>query len=137
MLVRRSIALLVAAAVVFGSMPVRAATLEGITGQALVNRGSGYELAVPGMQLNPGDVVVVNPGGSARIAYPDGCAAPVQPGAVVAVSEVSPCASITTGAAQDQPTFDVTTGVVIGGVVAAGVGIAVLLNANKDKPASP
>ena len=137
MLPKRWIALLAASAM-FASATAQAATLETIYGQALVNRGNGYELAVAGTQLNPGDIVAVNPGGLARIAYPDGCAAPVEPGSIVAVAEVSPCSSITTGAAQqNQPTFDVNTGVLIGGVVAAGVGIAALLNANKDKPASP
>jgi len=89
------------------------------------------------MLLNPGDTVVVNPGGSAQISYPDNCTIPVQVGAVVTVSETSPCA-ITTGSVETAPTTGLNgTTLVVGAVVVGGVGLAVVLGRGKDKPASP
>jgi len=111
--------------------------LSDVSGQALVNRGSGYQLAANGMVLNPGDVVVVNPGGTAQISYPDGCTIPVQVGAIVTVTEISPCA-MTTGAVQSEPSTGLSgTTLLLGAVVLGGVGIAVALSTGKDKPASP
>ncbi len=118
----------------------QAATLEGIQGTVLVDHGSGYSVAHGPMQLNPGDSVIANPGGAAKVVYADGCSVPVQPGSVVAVAGQSPC-SIETGAVDPPPTegvFNTTTllvgGVIVGGVVAA----VVLLNDNgDDAPASP
>jgi hypothetical protein len=102
---RRAIALLAGTLVVFANTSAYAAILTDISGQALVNRGGsgGYQLAVSGMVLNPGDVVVVNPGGAAQISYSDGCTVPVQAGAVVTVTEISPCAN-TAAAAPPEPT---------------------------------
>jgi hypothetical protein len=90
------------------------------------------------VQLNPGDVVVVNPGGSAQLSYADGCNVQVQVGAVVTVGEQSPCATQTTG--PQGPGFSPPGGLGIfllsAGV--AGGAVAHLLSTNdKDKPASP
>lgn len=135
---RRAIALLAATLVVFANTSAYAAILTDISGQALVNRGGsgGYQLAVSGMVLNPGDVVVVNPGGAAQISYSDGCTVPVQAGAVVTVTEISPCAN-TAAAAPPEPTGTglSTTTLVLGAAVLGGAGLAVALI--MAKPASP
>jgi|SRR5678815_1569915 hypothetical protein len=137
MRIGRAVSFLAVALVVFANSPVNAAMLSDVSGQALVNRGSGYQLAANGMVLNPGDVVVVNPGGTAQISYPDGCTVPVQVGAIVTVTEISPCA-ITTGAVQPEPSTGLSgTTLLLGAVVLGGVGVAVALSTGKDKPASP
>ena len=120
-----------------------ATTLEGIQGVVLVDHGSGYSVVNGPKQLNPGDSVIANPGGSAKVVYGDGCSVPVQPGSVVAVASQSPC-SIETGAVDSPVTeqgglFNTTT-LLIGGVVVAGaVAAAIVLSEDDedDKPASP
>ncbi len=120
----------------------QAATLEGIQGTVLVDKGSGYSNASGPMQLNPGDSVIANPGSAAKVVYGDGCTVPVQPGSVVAVAGQSPC-SIETGAVDSPPAgeggFFNTTTLLVGGVIVGGVVAAVVLlnNNDDDKPASP
>ena len=46
---------------------VSAATLQGVEGGVLVNKGNGFELAGSGTQLQPGDQVLVRAGGKANI----------------------------------------------------------------------
>jgi hypothetical protein len=111
-----------------------------VNGQALVNRGSGYGLAANGMELNPGDMVVVNSGGAALISYPDGCTVPVQVGAIVTVSDISPCATMTTGAVETGPATGLNGTLLVTGAVvvaAGGVALALALKSSNDKPASP
>ncbi len=86
----------VAALVGFAST-VHAATLVAINGQILVNRGAGFEIAQPGLELKPGDIVIANPGATAQIMYPEGCLLPVTPGQIANVMRQAPCQPITTG----------------------------------------
>jgi len=119
-----------------------AATLEGVEGTVLVDRGGGYATAHGPTQLNPGDSVIANPGGGAKVVYGDGCAVPVRPGSVVAVAGQSPC-SMETGAVDPPPAptgaFFNTQTLLVGGVIVGGVVAAVVLlnNNNSDTPASP
>ena len=120
--------------------PAFAATLGGVQGVVMVNRGNGYQTVTGPTQLNPGDVVVVNPGGSAQISYGDGCNVPVEVGAVVTVGAQSPCA---TQASEPQGpglgTGEETgLGIVLLNTAAAAGIVLGLLYANKnDKAASP
>src|SRR5262249_6496031 len=68
-----------------------AATVTAEQGQVLLNTGQGYRLVQGSAKANPGDTVVVNPGGMARITYDDGCTSEVRPPAVTAISSQSPC----------------------------------------------
>jgi hypothetical protein len=118
------------------SAPAIAATLGSVQGTVMVNRGGGYQPVYGPTELNPGDLVVVNPGGSAQIAYSDGCSVPVQVGGVVTVGAQSPCATQATGPGGP--------GLGSPGIFALGVGAAAgtvgvfLATANdKDKSASP
>ena len=118
--------------------PAFAATLGSVQGVVMVNRGNGYQTVQGTVQLNPGDVVVVNPGGSAQLSYADGCSVQVQVGAVVTVGEQSPCATQTTG--PQGPGFAPPggLGIFLLSVGVAGGAVAYLLSTNdKDKPASP
>jgi hypothetical protein len=114
-----------------------AAIVTVLQGQVLVNRGGqGYQLVEGSSEANPGDMVVVNPGGIAQIVYPDGCTVQVQPPSVVAIAPQSPCQ--TEQEASQQPSVNGTT-LAIGAVVVVGGGVAaaILLSQKKDKPASP
>jgi hypothetical protein len=113
-----------------------AAALGAVQGTVMVNRGGGYQPVYGPTELSPGDVVVVNPGGSAQISYSDGCNVPVEVGGVVTVGAQSPCATQATGLGGP--------GLGSPGIFALGVGVAAgtvgifLATANdKDKSASP
>jgi hypothetical protein len=103
--------------------------------------------------LDVGDAVIASPGGSARIAYADGCTEAVEPGSVVTVTAQSPCSRPAQWASPSglggcslkgneacpvEPEADRTHHLLIGAaVVAAGVGAAILLTQDDDDPASP
>ena len=135
-----------------------AATVTPEQGIVLVNRGNGYQNVTGPINVNPGDILVVNPGGSALLAYDDGCFVPVAVGTIVTVAPKSPCAtqgSMTPtqasgpppqgppegegGTPPDVPT--VTEGPGIGdlalSVAVAGGAVGGILLSQKDKPASP
>jgi hypothetical protein len=132
-LLRVLLATVVAISGVSLSTPSFAATVNPIDGQVLVNQGVGYRRVTGSTEASPGSTVVVNPGGSAQIVYPDGCVVEVQPGAVVTIQEVSPCST----APQQQPGFGLNTTTLAIGAVAVGGGIAAIILSQKDKSASP
>jgi hypothetical protein len=70
-----------------------AVSLSSVQGSVMVNPGTGYYLTISPVELKPGDLVMVNPGSSAQLSFPDGCNSPLVPGSVVAVGSVSPCAT--------------------------------------------
>jgi len=120
----------------------QAAMLQEIKGAVLVDRGGGYDIIDGPTQLNPGDSVIANPGGGAKVIYPDGCTVPVRPGAVIAAQKTSPCSK--KGAEQEVAEADEggglnTTHLLVGGAaVGLGAGAAVLLTADDNEaPASP
>lgn len=107
-----------------------AATVNSTGGQVLVNQGNGYRQVLGTTEVKPGDSIVVNPGGSGQIVYPDGCSVQIQPGSVTTIAEASPCAAAGTG--PGATTFAIGA-LVVGG----GIGAAVLLRQGGDKSASP
>lgn len=113
---------------VFFAAALSAATVNSVSGQVLVNKGEGYQQVVGSTSANPGDTVVVNPGGSASIVYPDGCVVQVQPGTVATIAQTSPCQA---GSAGTNTTTFILGGLAVGGGVAA----AIMLG--KDKSSSP
>jgi hypothetical protein len=110
-----------------------AATISATQGQVLVNQGSGYQQVVGSVDAGSGATVVVNPGGSAQIVYPDGCTVAVQPGSVYTISAQSPCLA---QGGQTTSGVDGTTLALGAVVVGGGVAALLLLNSN-DKSASP
>jgi len=116
-------------------------------GQVLLNTGQGYRLVQGSTNVNPGDMIVVNPGGMARITYDDGCVTEVRPPAVTAISSQSPCQAQqqTQGAPQDDTPGEQhgwlggisTTHVVLGTALVGGGVAAWFLLSGKFKPASP
>jgi hypothetical protein len=106
----------------------------------LINRGEGYMMVAGSTQANTGDTIVVNPGGSAQIVYPDGCVIDVSPGSVATVSAQSPCggggsSSSTETAATNSGSNNGTLFAI--GALAVGGGVAAALLLQKDKSASP
>jgi hypothetical protein len=130
-----------------------AATVLPKQGIVLVNRGDGYQNAIAPTTVNPGDIVVVNPGGTAWLSYPDGCTVPVAVGSIVTVGQQSPCTtsgsmtpSQTTvpaegtepqlGSAPSTATFGLPDlNVIVPGALIGGTALAVFFA--KDKQASP
>jgi hypothetical protein len=75
------------------SSVAQAALLQGVQGGVWVNRGDGYVTVRGATELKPGDMIMANANGGARLVYQDGCIVDVQPGSVVAVGPESPCAT--------------------------------------------
>ena len=126
------------AALLLGSVQVFAATVESISGAVFVNKGQGFQAATLGTQVNPGDIVMVRNGGEALVVYGDGCQSHVKSGKTVTVGTSSPCSAV--DQSQLKPgTIGPDTLLIGGVVVAAGVGVAVILSNNdsNNKPASP
>ena len=83
-----------------------AATVEPVSGELQINRpGQGFVKITASTVVNPGDLLMVSPNGTANVLYPDGCKFILQPGSVLTVSALSPCAakSFAQGAAQEGP----------------------------------
>jgi hypothetical protein len=75
------------------SGPSWATTVESSQGDLSINHGQGFKPVKSRTNANPGDSVMVGPGGAATVVYDDGCKVTVQPGAVTTVAPLSPCAS--------------------------------------------
>src|SRR5262249_9718969 len=93
--------------------------------------GDGFqELAAP-TTANPGDSVMANPGGSAKLHYADGCVIDIRPGAVVSVGEKSPCTAPYLGGLEAPPEHRfpfllagaAIAGITVGALCAAQAGI--------------
>jgi hypothetical protein len=80
--------------------PCLAATVEPDHGSLSINHGQGFEPVNSQMTAKVGDSVMVAPGGTAMVVYDDGCKVAVQPGSVITIAPLSPCAS--GSYAQDQ-----------------------------------
>jgi hypothetical protein len=55
------------------SLPASAATLNAVQRQVLINHGNRFQRVASGAEAREGDLVVANPGSSAKLAYPGGC----------------------------------------------------------------
>ena len=82
------------------------ATVDPSHGVVLINRGKGFNQIKRPVKVKVGNSVMVGPGGSAVIAYNDGCTVKVEPGTVKTVASLSPCASDSSAAA--DPSYSQT-----------------------------
>ena len=113
-----------------------AATIEPGQGQLSVNQGQGFAPVNNRIDAKVGDSVMVSPNGSAVVSYPDGCKVDLQPGAVMTIAPLSPCAS--GSYAEDQQNYLVP--LVYGGVVLGTlgfVGYEISHSSKTTTPASP
>ena len=65
--------------------PAWATTVKVTKGVVSVNQSDGFRRVAGSTEVYPGNQVMADPGGHARIVYSDGCAVDVYPGAVVTV----------------------------------------------------
>jgi len=114
-------AVLSVAIIVALSTSVSATTVNVLSEKVLINRGGGYAPIGGAASVNPGDMVMASPSGSAEIVYDDGCRKKVDPGSVVTISGPPPC---TGGAAQSQTTTWYVLGAAAIGGIAAGAVLA-------------
>ena len=75
----------VVAAAMLTSSTAQAANMATMSGVVRVNQGSGYQTASRQAEVNPGDLVMVSPGGLALVSYSCGLTENVAPGAVYTV----------------------------------------------------
>ena len=68
-----------------------AATLEQVSGNLSINRGSGYLPVKGSISLKPGDTLMASPGASGQVVYDGSCRVPVEPGVLHVVAAKSPC----------------------------------------------
>jgi hypothetical protein len=106
-----------------------------VRGVASINQGQGFQTIFGRVQGNPGDSVMVAPGGSAKITYDDGCTQDVNPGAVVTIQNPSPCAAGAFAQTGDPAFWVVLGGTVIAGGVAVCEAIQGCLSSNANRPA--
>lgn len=116
--------------------PCLAATVMPVQGGTSISHGQGYQPVNGQVQAQPGDLIMVAPGGSATIAYDDGCKVDVKPGSVATIGPLSPCAS---GSYAQDNGFG-WGGVAIGVATAAALGLGIyeaLKAPNNSSPTSP
>ena len=129
------------------AMPSLAATVVTERGEVLVNSGAGFKEIKALTLAAPGDQVMVNPRGSGRVTFEEGCTFKIKPGEIYVIPAKSPCtvvsAQVSTGRSLNDPLLEGVEQAdhrkyVIGAAIVIGVivGGIVLLRAD-DKPASP
>ena len=136
---------MVAAAAMLTCSTAQAATMTTMSGVVRVNQGSGYQTASGPGELNPGDLVMVSPGGLAQVSYSCGLTETVAPGAVYTVGDAArKCARASLANGPKPMLFHGRgpgglTPLEIAAAIAAGVGGYFLVNnlINNDGPASP
>ena len=125
-----------------------AATLERVSGDISINRGSGYLPAKGSPSLKPGDTLMASPGASAEVVYDGSCRVPVEPGALHVVAAKSPCSRQTewsppsklggcslkgdSSGCRIEPEPDRHHWLLGAAVVGAGVGAIILLTQDDD-----
>jgi hypothetical protein len=100
-----------------------AATVQSVQGQVSINRGQGFQPINGAAELKAGDSVIVSPGGSASVSYPDGCNVGLQPGAVMTIADLSPCAAGSYADEDDRNSY--WPGWAFGGVVLGVTGFVI------------
>lgn len=117
-----------------------AATIEPVRGQVSFNQGAGFQKVDGRVEANTGDSVMVGPDGAATVVYSDGCTVDVQPGAVVTIAPLSPCASGSFAQASTQlPSLTVGAALAGAAVIGAGafIGYEATRTTSGPAPASP
>jgi len=88
---------------VLSSTACLATTVEPVSGDLSLNRpGHGFVKISETTVVNPGDLLMVSPNGTANVFFPDGCKFVLQPGSVLTISAISPCAAKSYGQAPPQ-----------------------------------
>ena len=95
------------------------ASVAPLKGPSSINAGAGFKSIKGTISVKPGDMIMAGPSGKAELVYDDGCLIPVEAGAVVTVSAVSPCkAGTSTGVGTDPVIGGLAMVAVAGGAAA-------------------
>lgn len=144
MLAKRQTLIAGAAALILFATPCSAATLVPVHGQLSINHGQGFEQVNGPTEANSGDSVMVSPDGSANVVYGDGCKITLQPGSVMTITDLSPCASGSYAQDQDNDHHFGLAGAVFGATVLGVTGFVAYEISQSSKttnttgtPASP
>lgn len=127
--------LFAAACLVLAGTAADAATLSGVQGEVLANQGNGFFRATSGQQLQTGDQVMVQPGGSANIVYRSGLTQAIPSGGVFTVPSEEVTGAVPPAAAA-APGLS-STALVIGGVAAVGGGVAIAASSGGGSKSTP
>lgn len=107
-------------------LPVSAATFSTVEGPVLTNDGRGFRPVSVNAIASPGQRVLVNSGGTARILYENGCTLVLDKPGIYSVPADTACATgINTFSAAE---------VAIGAAVVTGIGLGIY---QATRPASP
>lgn len=131
---RRVVGITCFAGVIFFAAASWAAEVESGQGDLSVNQGQGFHKVDGRVDAHAGDSVMVSPDGSATVSYPDGCQVNVQPGSVMTIAPLSPCAA--GSLAQAPPPNPYLVPMVLGGLFGAGLGAAIY-EASQSRSSSP
>ncbi len=104
--------------------------LNAVSGEVMVNQGESYVVPSADMEVIPGDQVMVNEGGLAKVTYPNGCVVEVNGSFILSVAAESPCVAgalvASVGGATVVAASGVSTGVILGSIVGAAALVKVL-----------
>lgn len=111
------------ACVLLGTTSCFAAIVEPGQGNLYISSGQGFYPVNGRIDAEVGSRLMVSPGGSATVLYPDGCTVTIQPGEVTTIAASSPC---TNPYSAENPLTDrqllIASGIALG-AAALGVGI--------------
>src|SRR5262245_60322053 len=88
---RFCVALLSVVAFLTTSISAIAATFSAVQGDVAVNRGRGFQQALAGSEVQPGDRVMVKRASNARITYENGCTIVLEQPGLYDVPNEPPC----------------------------------------------
>ncbi|MEZ5844240.1 MAG: hypothetical protein R3D27_10995 [Hyphomicrobiaceae bacterium] len=111
------------------------AAVLNASGSVSVNTGSGFRPVSGSITVNPGDRVLVGPGGNAQITYSASCITTVSANRMAVVRATPPC-TVTTG---ETVAPGANTGIIVGGaLLAGGIAAAVIVSSGgSSNGASP
>lgn len=113
-----------------------AATIQPIKGDVSINHGQGFQKVDGATEAGEGDIVMVSPEGSAVVSYADGCKISLQPGMVMTIAPLSPCAA--GSYAQDDQNHDNRAwGYLFGAGAAAALGVGIYEATRTSQAAAP
>ena len=107
--------------------------LQEVNGEALINQGESYNVASEGMEVLPGDQLMVPADGLAKLIYPNGCVVNVNGEFILTSAAEAPCAA---GALLATVGATTATTMSTGGVVlvslAGAAGLAAIIDDDKN-----
>lgn len=116
-----------------------AADVQAVQGDLSINQGDGFAPIKGRIEANVGDSLMVGPNGLATVSYADGCQVSVQPGTVITIAPISPCAAGSYAQDFTNPFgSNLVAPIIVGVAVGTALGIAAYESSrNNNTPTSP